>query len=611
MKQKTPELAGKILAARVDDRLVDLHKALSKDATVSFFTFEDQEGKEVYWHSCAHVMAQAVKDLFPAAKLGIGPAIASGFYYDFGVENPFSPEDLEAIEKRMAEIIKADLPLKRQEVSKEDARHLFQALGETYKLDLLSEFEEEQVTIYGQNGFRDLCRGPHVPSTGHIGHVKLLGVAGAYWRGDERNPVLQRIYGIAFPQKAQLDKYLERLEQAKKRDHRKLGRQLDLFSFHPEAPGFPFWHPRGLVIYDQIVAYWKGVHQREGYQLVQTPMMLCDDLWRCSGHWENYREAMYCTEIDGAGYAIKPMNCPGGLLIYKSTIHSYKDLPLKMGELGLVHRHEKHGVLHGLFRVRQFTQDDAHIFCLPQQAEEQVMAVIDLALEIYGTFGFQNVHVELSTRPSKSIGSDEMWTRAEEALRSALGKKEISFELNPGAGAFYGPKIDFHIEDSLARRWQCGTIQLDFSMPERFELEYVDSDGKKRRPVMIHRAILGSLERFIGILIEHYGGDLPLWLAPTQVRVIPVSQDHMEYADQVAGRLEAEGLRVELDRRSEKVGYKIRDAETSKIPYMLVVGEKEAQDQSVSMRRRHQRQVGTVLLDEVISRLEEEISGKR
>lgn len=609
--EKDPALARKALAARVDGQMVDLSYVLDKDTTVVFLTFEDEEGKSIYWHSCAHVMAQAVKELFPSAKLGIGPAIASGFYYDFDVVDPFGPEDLAAIEARMGEIIKSDLPLMREEISKEGAAKIFQQLGETYKLELLSELEGEQVSIYGQDRFRDLCRGPHLPSTGRIGHVKLLGVAGAYWRGDERNPVLQRIYGIAYPQKAQLKQHIKRLEEAKKRDHRKLGRQLDLFSFHAEAPGFPFWHQKGLVIYDQMIEYWKKLHRREGYQLVKTPLILCDDLWRCSGHWDNYREAMYCTEIDGTGYAIKPMNCPGGLLIYKNSPRSYKDFPLKMGELGLVHRHEKHGVLHGLFRVRQFTQDDAHIFCLPEQAEEQVIQVIDLSLEIYSTFGFRDVHVELSTRPQKSIGSNQMWARAEETLRNALRRKEIPFELNPGAGAFYGPKIDFHIEDSLSRRWQCGTIQMDFSMPERFELEYMGSDGRKHRPVMIHRAIFGSLERFIGIIAEHYGGDFPLWLAPVQAKVIPISRDHTEYAAQVFDLLEKEGIRAELDRRDEKVSYKIRDAETSKIPYMLIVGQKERASQTVSLRRRHQEQVGTLSLADAIFRLKEEITNKR
>jgi threonyl-tRNA synthetase len=610
LRQKLPALSEKVLAAKVDDQLVDLDYVLDRDATVTFLTFDDQEGRDIYWHSCAHVMAQAVKELFPATKLGIGPAIASGFYYDFDVADPFSPEDLADIEARIGEIIKSDLPLVREVMSKEAALRLFQEMDEPYKLDLLSEFEGEQVSVYGQDGFQDLCRGPHIPSTGRIGYVKLLGVAGAYWRGDERNPVLQRIYGIAYPQKAQLDQHMERLEEAKKRDHRKLGRQLELFSFHPQAPGFPFWHQKGLIILDEIVEYWKKLHRREGYQLVKTPMMLCDELWKCSGHWDNYREAMYCTEIDGTGYAIKPMNCPGGLMIYKNSLHSYKDFPLKMGELGLVHRHEKHGVLHGLFRVRQFTQDDAHIFCLPEQAEDQVIEVIDLSLEIYQTFGFQDVHVELSTRPSKSIGSDQMWAKAEEALRNALNRKKMSFDLNPGAGAFYGPKIDFHIEDSLSRLWQCGTIQLDFSMPQRFELEYVGVDGQKHRPVMIHRAIFGSLERFIGIITEHYGGDFPLWLAPVQAKVIPVSRDHMEYAVQVADQLEKRGFRVEVDRRDEKVGYKIRDAETSKIPYMLVVGEKEVRSQAVALRRRHEGQVGTMGLEDVISRLQSEIPSR-
>ncbi len=610
LKKVDPSAAKGVIAARIDDQVTDLSRTLDGDARVSFLTFEDEEGKKVYWHSSAHIMAQAVKELFPSARLGIGPAIDNGFYYDFDVPESFSPEDLEAIEKRMNEIIQKDLPLTRQEMDLKEARKVFEKMGEKYKLELHDEMENQQVSVYGQNGFKDLCRGPHVPSTGRIGFVKLLGVAGAYWRGDERNAVLQRIYGIAFPRKAELKEHLRRLEEAKKRDHRKLGRQLDLFSFHTEAPGFPFWHDRGLIIYDQCVRYWKKLHRREGYQLVRTPMMLCDDLWRCSGHWDNYREAMYCTVIDDVGYAIKPMNCPGGLLIYKNNMWSYRDFPLKMAELGMVHRHEKHGVLHGLFRVRQFTQDDAHIFCLPDQVEDEVIGVIDLALEIYGAFGFKDVYVELSTRPAKSIGSAEMWSRAEETLRRALAKKEIAYELNPGEGAFYGPKIDFHIEDSLFRRWQCGTIQVDFSMPERFELEYVGSDGEKHRPVMIHRALYGSLERFIGILLEHYGGDLPLWLAPVQTRVIPISRDHMDYGQGITERLIDAGIRAELDQRDEKMGYKIRDAETSKIPYMVVVGGREKDEGTVSLRQRHGEQQGGLKIEDVIERFQDEVSRK-
>jgi threonyl-tRNA synthetase len=610
LKKVDPSAVKKVIAARIDGQTLDLSSTVESDARVDFLTFEDTEGRKIYWHSSAHIMAQAVKELFPSARLGIGPAIDNGFYYDFDVSESFSPEDLDAIEERMNEIIKNDLPLTRQEMDLDEARKVFDKMGERYKLELLDEMDEQQVSVYGQDGFRDLCRGPHIPSTGRIGFVKLLGVAGAYWRGDERNAVLQRIYGIAFPHKKELKEHLRRLEEAKKRDHRKLGRQLDLFSFHPEAPGFPFWHDKGLLIYDQCVQYWKGLHRREGYRLVRTPMMLCDDLWRCSGHWDNYREAMYCTVIDDVGYAIKPMNCPGGLLIYKNTMWSYRDFPLKMAELGMVHRHEKHGVLHGLFRVRQFTQDDAHIFCLPEQVESEVIGVINLALEIYGAFGFKDVYVELSTRPAKSIGSDEMWTRAEGTLRSALQTKGIDYELNPGEGAFYGPKIDFHIEDSLFRRWQCGTIQVDFSMPERFELEYVGSDGEKHRPVMIHRALYGSLERFIGIVIEHYGGDLPLWLAPVQIRLIPVSRDHMEYGQRVTERLTGAGIRAELDRRDEKMGYKIRDAETSKIPYMLVVGGREEEEGTVSMRQRQGEQQGGLKIEEVIGRLREEVLEK-
>ena len=566
---------------------------------------------ETYRHSTSHIMAQAVKELFPGAKLGIGPAIEEGFYYDFDCRDSFSPEDLKRIEKKMKEIIKRDLVFERREVSKREAEEIFKERGEKYKLELLEEIEEEKVTLYRNNDFIDLCRGPHLKSTGEVKAFRLLSVAGAYWRGDERNAMLQRIYGTAFYEKKDLDKFLERREEAKKRDHRKLGRDLDLFSFHEEGPGFVFWHPRGFTLYNTILDFWREEHKKRGYLEVRTPLILNQNLWERSGHLEHYRKNMYFLQIEEENFAVKPMNCPGGVLVYKSSLHSYRDFPLKISELGLVHRHEMSGVLQGLFRVRSFTQDDAHIYCTPEQIEEEIVGVIDLVLHIYKVFGFEEYLIELSTRPKDAMGSFEIWEKATIALKGALKKHGIDYGLNEGEGAFYGPKIDFHIKDCLGRSWQCGTIQLDFAMPEGLDIEYVGKDGKKHRPVMIHRAILGSLERFIGVLVEHYGGSFPTWLSPVQARVMNITERQSEYACQVTERLQKEGIRAEAELRNEKIGRKIREAQLQKIPYMLIVGDKEKDQDSVAVRKRNGEDFGAVKVEEFISNILEEIENKK
>ncbi|MCL6519592.1 MAG: threonine--tRNA ligase [Armatimonadetes bacterium] len=557
-------------------------------------------------HSAAHILAQAVKELYPEVKLGIGPAIEDGFYYDFDRKGGFSPEDLEKIEARMREIIAADLPFEKKEISKEEAFSLF--ADEPYKLDLLREIEEPVVTVYSQGSFIDLCRGPHLPSTGLVKAFKLLSVAGAYWRGNSKNPMLQRIYGTAFPTQKELDEYLKRLEEAKKRDHRKIGKDLDLFSFHEEGPGFPFWHPKGAIVYNQIIDFWRQEHQKRGYLEIRTPMILNESLWRQSGHWETYRDNMYFLEIDDQTYAVKPMNCPGAILIYKETLKSYRDLPLRYAELGLVHRHELSGVLTGLFRVRSFTIDDGHIFCRPEQIQSEITGVIDLIRTTYAKYGFKDYRIELSTRPEKSIGSDEIWETAEKALHEALRANNIIYQINPGDGAFYGPKIDFHVKDSIGRSWQLGTIQLDFSMPERFDLEYIGEDGKPHRPVMIHRAALGAIERFMGVLIEEYAGAFPLWLAPIQMIVLPIADRHREYGEKVAGRLSEAGFRVSVDSRNEKTGFKIREAQVQKIPYMLIVGDKEAESGKVSVRKRETGDIGVMLIEDFIAFAKNELT---
>jgi len=608
--QISPRLGKEALVAEVDGRLVDLSYPLEHDAAVSFYTFDDEPGRRTFRHSAAHVLAQAVKRLFPEARLAIGPAIADGFYYDFDVPRPFTPEQLEKIQAEMEVIIKADYPFQRFEVSRREALETFGTAGENYKVELINELPEDAViSCYRQGEFTDLCAGPHVPSTGRLKAVRLTGVAGAYWRGSEKNKMLQRIYGTAFPKKSQLDEHLFRLEEARRRDHRRLGAELDLFSIQEEGPGFPFFHPKGMVIRNELEQFWRDEHRKRGYQEIRTPIILNRALWERSGHWDHYRENMYFTRIDDIDYAIKPMNCPGGILVYRSRLHSYRDLPIRLGELGLVHRHELSGVLHGLMRVRCFTQDDAHIFMLPTQIREEILGVIDLVDYFYGVFGF-NYKVELSTRPEKSMGSDEIWEMATGALEDALKTRGMDYKVNEGDGAFYGPKIDFHLEDCLGRTWQCGTIQLDFLMPEKFDLTYVGEDGQKHRPVMIHRVVFGSIERFIGILTEHFAGAFPTWLAPVQVRVLPIADRHLDYARRTARLLEERGVRVELDGRNEKINYKIREAQAQKIPYMLVIGDREADNATVSVRHRAGGDLGSMTPDDFAARIAEEIRTK-
>lgn len=601
-------LAKKAIAAKINGRLVDLITPIKEDCSLEILSFEDEEGKHVYRHSTAHILAQAVKRLYPNTKLGIGPSIEDGFYYDFDREESFTTHDLEKIEDEMRAIIKEDIPFEKMVVRREEAIKILEDMGEKYKVELVKNLPEDaEISFYKQGNFIDLCAGPHVTSTGKIKAFKLMSIAGAYWRGDEKNKMLQRIYGTAFNKKEELENYLHRIEEAKKRDHRKLGKELDLFSLHEEGPGFPFFHPKGMIIRNILEDFWRREHKKRGYQEIKTPIILHENLWKQSGHWDHYKENMYFTTIDDEGYAVKPMNCPGGMLLYKRKMHSYRELPLRLAELGLVHRHELSGVLHGLMRVRCFTQDDAHIFMLPSQITDEIIGVIDLVDYFYKIFGF-NYRVELSTRPENSMGSDEMWEKATNALKEALDIKGIDYKVNEGDGAFYGPKIDFHLEDSIGRTWQCGTIQLDFQMPERFDLTYIGQDGEKHRPVMIHRVIFGSIERFIGILIEHFAGAFPLWLAPVQVKVIPITDKHHEYANKVANMLEQKDIRVEVDYRNEKVGYKIREAQLEKIPYMVIVGDKEEAEGTVSIRARKEGDIGTERMDTFINKLMNEIA---
>lgn len=600
-----------VLAAKVNGRVVDLSYPVTEDARVEGLTFEEEEGRLVARHSAAHIMAQAVCRLFPDVKLGIGPAIADGFYYDFDVPRPFTPEDLEKIEAEMQKIIAADLPFERRELTREEALALFSEAGQPYKVELIEDLPPAAViSCYRQGEFVDLCTGPHVPSTARVGAVKLLSVAGAYWRGDERNKQLQRIYGTCFPSEEELRAHLERLEEAKRRDHRRLGAELDLFSFHEEGPGFPFFHPKGMVIWHELERFWREEHKRRGYQEIRTPIILNRRLWERSGHWDHYRENMYFTTIDDVEYAIKPMNCPGGILVYKTRLHSYRELPIRLAEMGLVHRHELSGVLHGLLRVRCFTQDDAHIFMLPSQVEEEIVGVIDLIDYFYGVFGFP-YHVELSTRPDNAMGDPGIWDLATRALERALQRKGMSYKVNEGEGAFYGPKIDFHLRDCLGRTWQCGTIQLDFLMPEKFDLVYIGEDGGRHRPVMIHRVVFGSLERFISILVEHYAGAFPAWLAPVQVRLLPIADRHHPRAREVLAHLLAAGFRAELDDRNERVGYKIREAQLQKVPYMLVIGDKEVGNDTVAVRHRTEGDLGSMSVPEFVARLDAEIRSKQ
>lgn len=595
------------VGAKFNGQSVDIYAPLTTNGALEILTFDSPEGKEIYWHSGSHLMAQAIKRIWPQAQIAIGPPVDNGFYYDIDLDVSLTPEDLGRIEDEMRKIVKEDLPIRGEVVSHDAAKRIFEERKEGYKLEIISDIDPgETVKVYHQGEFTDLCRGPHLPSTGKTKYFKLTSLAGAYWRGDERNKMLQRIYGVSFPEEKQLKEHITFLEESKKRDHRKLGKELDLFSFHQEAPGFVFWHGKGMITYNEILDYWHQVHEREGYQELKTPIILNDKLWRKSGHWEHYKENMYFTKIDESNYAVKPMNCPGGLLVYSNSMKSYRDFPLKLAELGLVHRHEKKGVLHGLLRVRQFTQDDAHIYCTQEQMKDEIVKIINLTLEIYETFGFKDILIELSTRPQKAMGSKEIWDFSEKVLVEALNSLDINFKLNKGEGAFYGPKIDFHIKDCLARLWQCGTIQLDFSMPERLDATYVNTKGNKESPVMIHRAILGSIERFIGILIEHYGGDFPLWLAPEQIVIIPVSEKHLEHSRKLYEIFRNEHFRVKFDDRSEKVGYKIRDNEVKKVPYMLVVGEREEKSGQLSVRRRLKGDLGLMSVDDFLNMLIDE-----
>lgn len=610
-KSISQKLGKQALLAVVDGVNKDLSDKLEHDAAVEFVTPDTPEGLHAIRHTAAHVMAQAIQHLFPDVKFAIGPAIANGFYYDLDSEHTFTPEDLQAIEKEMAKIVKQNIPLQRAELPRSEALAMFAAKDEKYKVELINDLPEDAIiSTYTQGDFTDLCAGPHCPSTGRVKAFKLQSIAGAYWRGNEKNKMLQRIYGTAFPSKEELDAYLHMLEEAAKRDHRKLGKELDLFAIMDEGPGFPFFLPNGMVIRNELINYWRQVHRRYGYEEIKTPMILSRKLWETSGHWDHYKENMYFTQIDEQDYAIKPMNCPGGMLVYKLHPHSYKELPIRAGELGLVHRHELSGALHGLFRVRCFTQDDAHIFMMPSQIRSEIKNVISLFDEVYATFGLK-YHAELSTRPENSMGDDATWELATQGLRDALEDCGLDYVVNEGDGAFYGPKIDFHLTDSIGRTWQCGTIQLDMQLPERFELTYTGEDGLKHRPVMIHRVVYGSIERFIGILIENYAGAFPAWLAPCQVRILPITDKHVEYAKKLADKMFDLGLRVHLDDRNEKLGYKIREAQVQKVPYTLVVGDKEMEEGTVNVRRRGEGDIGAMPQDEFISMLQEEIKEKK
>ena len=609
-KSLSQKLGKQALLAVVDGVNKDLSDTVEKDAAVEFVTPDTKEGLHAIRHTASHVMAQAIQHLFPGVKFAIGPAIDTGFYYDIDSEHVFTPEDLTAIEKEMAKIVKQNLPLVRSEVPRKDALARFAAENEIYKVELINDLPEDAViSLYTQGDFTDLCAGPHCPSTGRVKAFKLMSLAGAYWRGNEKNKMLQRIYGTAFPSKEELDEYLHMLEEAEKRDHRKLGKELDIFSMHDEGPGFPFFHPNGMRIRNAILEYWHQVHRKYHYEQVMTPMIMNRDLWIRSGHWDHYRENMYFTKIDDMDYAIKPMNCPGGMMVYNTRPHSYKELPLRYAELGLVHRHELSGALHGLFRVRCFTQDDAHIFMTPEQIQPEITNVIKLFNEVYSTFGLK-YHAELSTRPENSMGDDASWELATEGLRKALEANHLDYIINEGDGAFYGPKIDFHLQDSIGRTWQCGTIQLDMQLPEKFNCEYTGEDGQKHRPVMIHRVVYGSIERFIGILIEHFAGSFPVWMAPNQVRVMPITDKQQAYAKEVNDKLFELGYRTQLDDRNEKIGKKIREAQVQKVPFMLIIGEKEAESGTVAVRQRHGGDLGAMTLDDFIARMQKDIDEK-
>jgi len=608
-EQIGPGLSKAALAAKVNGDLVDLCSPINRDADITILTPKDPLGLDVMRHSCAHIMAEAICSIWPQTKLVYGPAIEDGFFYDVDLDEPIKPDDFPRIEEKMRDIVKVDEPFIRREMSRQEA--LEKMAADKYKTDNIKRTDSDTISFYShRNGFEDLCRGPHVPSTSKIGSFKVMSVAGAYWHGDPTQKMLQRVYGTTWPSKKELNDYLRRIEEAKKRDHRVLGKQLDLFSFNEAGPGFAFMHPKGMVIWNEIVDFWRNVHKKYEYTEIKTPIILNEELWHKSGHWDNYKENMYFSEIDGTGYAIKPMNCPGGCLVYKTRKHSYREFPMRVAELGLVHRHEASGVMHGLFRVRQFTQDDAHIFCAPDQIEAEIIGVIELTFEIYRAFGFEDFHIELSTKPENHIGSDEIWDISTNALKAALEHKQINYKINEGDGAFYGPKIDFHINDCLKRTWQLGTIQLDFSMPQRFGLVYTDRDNTEKTPVMIHRAVLGSFERFMGILIEHYAAQFPLWLAPEQARILTISEKTNDYARKIHQTIKEQGIRAGLDLSDEKINAKIAKAHAEHLPYMLVVGPREAESKTVNVRIRNQKQTKTTAIKDFIRIAKQHIANR-
>lgn len=603
-------LGKSALVGEVNGCLVDLNYKLKNNDEVNILSDDSEKAVEVIRHSSAHIMAQAVKRLYKNAKLAIGPSIANGFYYDFDIDTTIIKEDLEKIEKEMNKIVKENLKFERIDVSKEEALKIMKDNDEIYKVELINDLPEgEKISLYKQGDYIDLCRGPHIPSTKYAKAFKLISVAGAYWRGNEKNKMLQRVYGVAFSNLKELEIHLHNLEEAKKRDHRKLGKELKLFTFAEEGPGFPFFLPKGVILKNSLIDFWRKIHYEAGYVEVETPIMLNKKLWETSGHWYHYKENMYTSIIDDEEFALKPMNCPGGMIVYKSDSHSYRDFPMRVGELGRVHRHELSGALHGLMRVRAFTQDDAHIFMLPEQIKSEIKGVVELIDKVYSIFGFK-YHVELSTRPEDSMGSDEEWKMAEDSLRGALDELNLQYVINEGDGAFYGPKIDFHLEDSIGRTWQCGTIQLDFQLPQRFELEYVGSDNEKHRPIVIHRVIFGSIERFIGILIEHFAGKFPTWLAPVQVKVLPISDRFNNYCDEVVKQFNENGIRVEIDQRNEKIGYKIREARNERVPYIVIIGEKEEGEGNISLRSRKNGDEGSINVKDLIERINNEIKNK-
>jgi threonyl-tRNA synthetase len=600
IKKSMPGAKFTIVAAKSSDGIIELNSVVDRNMEIEWISSDSPDGLRILRHSASHIMAQAVVKLYPDTKVAIGPATDDGFYYDFESKSRFNDGDFAGIEVEMQKIIDADYPFVRTTVKKQDAIDRFKGLGEKFKVELIQGITDETVSFYTDGDFVDLCKGPHVPSTGFIKAYKLMKIAGAYWRGDEKNAMLQRIYGTAFADSKSLKSYLNMIEEAKERDHRKIGKEMNLFGFYPEGPGFPFWKPNGMVLYNTVVNYWKKIHLEEGYLEVKTPIILNEDLWHRSGHWDNYNENMYFTKIDGQSYAVKPMNCPGGLLIFKDGIHSYRELPMKVAELGLVHRHEKSGVLHGLFRVRQFTQDDAHIYCTKDQVKDEIKKVIRLIKRIYNDFGFTDVNLELSTRPVKSIGSDEAWAMAEKALSDSLVELGIEYKLNPGDGAFYGPKIDFHIKDAIGRSWQCGTIQCDFSLPERFEISYVGQDGLKHQPVMLHRTVFGSLERFIGIIIENFKGKFPFWLSPEQIRILPIAKSHFEFAEETKKILQKFNFRVNIDDSEEKLGSRIKRARLERVGYVCIIGDNEMSKRTVTVRKSDKEENKEIAFEKIV-----------